>query len=143
MTLVSELDSSRQMSFNTFYLLSTNPILRRRYTQYMTDDNTIFKRERCSRFMFDSEIDRNLFNRTTDPFSRLRHWFMLFLRWVDGLFQFLFLWLSQMFVCLVYLLQIIFICIIFPKCAFGALFIYFVLFFCFDPLWMLICFLIK
>jgi hypothetical protein len=73
MTLVSELDPSRQMSFGTHYLLSMNPILRRRYAQYMTDDNTSFKRERCSRFMLDSQIDKNLFNRTTDPFSRLKH----------------------------------------------------------------------
>jgi hypothetical protein len=73
MTLISELDPSRQMTFNTLHLLSMNPILRRRYTQYMTDDNKVFKREQCGRFMFDNQIDISLFNRTTDPFIRLRH----------------------------------------------------------------------
>jgi hypothetical protein len=73
MTLISELDPSRQMTFNTLHLLLMNPILGRRYGQYMTDDNNIFKREQCSRFMLDSQIDISLFNRTTDPFIRLRH----------------------------------------------------------------------
>lgn len=50
-----------------------NPILRRRYAQYLTDDKNIYKREQCSRFIFDSQIDISLFNRTTDRFFRLRH----------------------------------------------------------------------
>jgi hypothetical protein len=72
MTLISELDPSRQMTFDTLRLLSLNPILHRRYAQYMTDGNNFFKRERCGRFMLDSQIDNTLFNRTTDPFLRLR-----------------------------------------------------------------------
>jgi hypothetical protein len=73
LTLISELDPSRQMAFNTLRLLSLNPVLRRRYAQYMTNDKNIFKRERCSRFMFDSQIDSTLLNRTTDLFLRLKH----------------------------------------------------------------------
>jgi hypothetical protein len=73
LTLISELDPSRHMTFDTLRLLSLNPVLRRRYGQYMTDGNSLFKRERCGRFMFDSQIDSTLFNRTTDPFLRLRH----------------------------------------------------------------------
>lgn len=73
LTLISELNPSRQMTFNTLRLLSLNPILRRRYAQYLTDDNKFFKREQCGRFMFDSQIDNTLFNRRTDPFLRLRH----------------------------------------------------------------------
>jgi hypothetical protein len=73
MTLISELNPSRQMTFNTLFLLSMNPFLRRRYSQYITDDNPIFKREQCSRFTLDSQIDITLFNRTTDPFLRLGH----------------------------------------------------------------------
>ncbi|CAF2237125.1 unnamed protein product [Rotaria magnacalcarata] len=72
MTLVSELDSSRQMTFSTLHLLSMNPILRHRYASYMTDQYPTFKREQCSRFMFDNQIDITLFNRTTDPFLRLK-----------------------------------------------------------------------
>ena len=73
MTLISELYPSRQMAFSTVHLLSMNPILRRRYAQYTTDGVHRFKREQCSRFMFDSQIDITLLNRTTDPFFRLRH----------------------------------------------------------------------
>jgi hypothetical protein len=73
MKLISELYPSRQMAFDTLHLLLMNPILHRRYAQYMTDDNHIFKREQCSRFMLDSQIDISLFNKTTDPFIRLRH----------------------------------------------------------------------
>lgn len=73
LTLVSELDPSRQMSFNTLRLLSLNPILSRRYKSYVTNDkNQFFKRESCGRFMFDSQIDSFLFNRTTNPFLRSR-----------------------------------------------------------------------
>jgi hypothetical protein len=61
------------MVFDTLRLLSLNPILRRRYAQYMTDGNNFFKREQCGRFMFDNQIDKNLFNRTTDSFFRLKH----------------------------------------------------------------------
>ncbi|CAF2764840.1 unnamed protein product [Rotaria sp. Silwood2] len=71
--LISELYPSRQVFFDTLRLLSLNPILRRRYAQYMTNDNNIFKHERCSRFIFDSQIDNALFNQTIDPFLRLRH----------------------------------------------------------------------
>ncbi|CAF0751812.1 unnamed protein product [Rotaria sordida] len=70
--LISELYPSRQMFFNTLRLLSLNPILRRRYAQYMTNGNNFFKRERCSRFIFDRQIDNALLNRTIDPFLRLR-----------------------------------------------------------------------
>lgn len=73
MNLVSELYSSRQITFSTLHLLSMNPVLHHRYAQYMKDGNPLFKREQCSRFMFDSQIDINLFNRTTNPFTRLRH----------------------------------------------------------------------
>ncbi|CAF1223089.1 unnamed protein product [Adineta steineri] len=73
LTLVSELNPSRQMVFNTLRLLSLNPILHRRYGQYMNDGNTLFKREQCGRFMFDSEIESSLLDQTTDPFLRLRH----------------------------------------------------------------------
>ncbi len=73
MTLVSELDPSRQMTFNTLNLLSMNPILHRRYAQYMTNDNHIFKPEQCGRFVLDSQIDTSLFNRTIDLFARTRH----------------------------------------------------------------------
>lgn len=73
LTLVSELDPSRQMVFNTLRLLSLNPVLQRRYAQYMTDGNSLFRPESCGRFMFDSQIDAKLFNRTTDPFLRLKH----------------------------------------------------------------------
>lgn len=73
MTLISELDPSHEMSFNTLHLISMNPILRRRYAQYLTNENTIFKQEQCNRFMFDNQIDSSLLNRTTDPFIRLRH----------------------------------------------------------------------
>ncbi|CAF1066490.1 unnamed protein product [Adineta steineri] len=77
MTLTSELDSSRLMTFNTLHLLSVNPILHRYYGQYMINNNTntnrMFKREECNRFMFDSQIDKNLFNRTIHPFVRVRH----------------------------------------------------------------------
>jgi hypothetical protein len=61
------------MTYNTLNLLSMNPILHRRYAQYMTDDNRIFKPEQCGRFLFDSQIDISLFNRTTDLFARSRH----------------------------------------------------------------------
>jgi hypothetical protein len=63
------------MVFDTVRLLSLNPILRRRYAQYMADGNSYFKREQCGRFMFDNQIDKNLFNRTTttNPFFRLKH----------------------------------------------------------------------
>ncbi len=73
LTLISELDPSRQIAFNTLRLLSLNPILHRRYAQYLTDGNHFFKRERCGRFMFDNQIDNTLLNRTIDPFLRLRY----------------------------------------------------------------------
>jgi len=47
-----------------------NPILRRRYAQYMTDTNAFFRPEQCNRFMLDSQIDSSLLNRTIDPFYR-------------------------------------------------------------------------
>lgn len=72
-TLISELDPSRQMTFSTLHLLSMNPILHRRYSEYMKDGNHIFQPEQCGRFMFDSQIDSSLFNRTTMSFSRFRH----------------------------------------------------------------------
>ncbi|CAF4857391.1 unnamed protein product [Rotaria sp. Silwood1] len=71
--LISELYPSHQMFFDTLRLLSLNPILRRRYAQYMNNGNNFFKRERCSRFIFDSQIDNTLLNGTIDPFLRLRH----------------------------------------------------------------------
>ena len=70
--LISELDPSRQMVYDTLRLLTLNPVLHRRYAHYMVDGKRLFKREQCGRFMFDSQIDRRLFNRTTDPFVRLR-----------------------------------------------------------------------
>ncbi|UJR10668.1 hypothetical protein I4U23_014863 [Adineta vaga] len=73
MTLVSELDPSRQMTFNTLHLLSTNPILQRRYAHFMTNENGLFKKEQCNRFMLDNQIDRSLFNRAKNHFSRLKH----------------------------------------------------------------------
>ncbi|CAF4042624.1 unnamed protein product [Rotaria sp. Silwood2] len=73
MTLISELDSSRKMTFSTLHLLLMNPILRHRYEQYMTDANQIFQQEQCSRFILDSQIDITLFNRTTNSFFRLKH----------------------------------------------------------------------
>jgi hypothetical protein len=73
MTLVSELYPSRQMTYNTLHLLLMNPVLSRRYAQYMTDDNPIFQPEQCGRFMLDSQIDISLLNRTTDLFARSRH----------------------------------------------------------------------
>jgi hypothetical protein len=74
MTLTSELYSSRQMTFNTLHLISTNRVLRHRYAQYIiANRNILFKREQCNRFIFDSQIDLSLFNRTLDPFFRLRH----------------------------------------------------------------------
>ncbi|UJR35159.1 hypothetical protein I4U23_027928 [Adineta vaga] len=71
--LISELDPSRQMVYSTLRLLSLNPVLHRRYAHYMTNGNNLFKREQCGRFMFDSQIDERLFNRTRDPFFRLKH----------------------------------------------------------------------
>ncbi|CAF1245288.1 unnamed protein product [Adineta ricciae] len=70
--LISELDPSRQMVYDTLRLLTLNPVLHRRYAHYMVDGKRLFKREQCGRFMFDSQIDKRLFNRTTDPFVRLR-----------------------------------------------------------------------
>lgn len=68
MQLVSELEPTRQITFNTLYLLTMNPILRRRYAQYMTDTNAFFRPEQCNRFILDSQIDSSLLNRTIDPF---------------------------------------------------------------------------
>ncbi|CAF0945987.1 unnamed protein product [Adineta ricciae] len=72
-TLVSELDPTRQMTFSTLHLLSTNPILHRRYAQYMTNEHSLFRKEQCNRFMLDNQIDISVFNRTKDRFSRLKH----------------------------------------------------------------------
>ena len=55
MTLLSELDPSRAMSFDTKYLLSMNPRLRRRYGQSILKNAAP---ERCQRFLFDSDIER-------------------------------------------------------------------------------------
>lgn len=71
--LVSELYPLREVHFNTLRLLSLNPILRHRYSQYMTYGNKFFKNERCNRFMFDNQIESKLLNKTIDPFLRVKH----------------------------------------------------------------------
>ena len=63
MTLVSELDPSRQMSYNTLHLLLMNPILSRSYAPYLTNANQLFQTEQCNRFMLDNQIDDSLVDR--------------------------------------------------------------------------------
>ena len=70
--LVSELYPEQQMTFNTLRLLSMNTILRRRYIESRDNITPLFKKELCSRFMFDSQIDKNILTRITDPFLPLR-----------------------------------------------------------------------
>lgn len=66
MTLVSELDPSRQMNFNTLHLLTMNPILSRSYAPYLkTKNKQIFQAEQCARFMLDNQIEESLIQTTT------------------------------------------------------------------------------
>lgn len=54
--LISELDPSRKVTFDTYFLLSMNPYLRRRYSSLMTSTvNAPAKKELCQRFIFDSD----------------------------------------------------------------------------------------
>ena len=73
--LISEIDPSRRLSFNTLRLLALNPNLSRRYAQYLHHGKKYFQREQCDRFMFDSQIDKSLLSRTTsiNSFHRLKH----------------------------------------------------------------------
>ena len=66
MTLVSELNPSRQMSFNTLHLLSMNPILSRSYVPYLKKNNQIVQVEQCARFMLDNQIEDSLIDRMTN-----------------------------------------------------------------------------
>lgn len=57
MNLISELDSSRPIAFDLMFLLSMN----RRLTQSLIDfKQTLPRHQRCSRFFFDSHINRAL-----------------------------------------------------------------------------------
>ena len=49
MNLISELDPSRQVTFDTMYLLAMNPHLRHYYRS---------RKEYCQQFIFDSDINR-------------------------------------------------------------------------------------
>ena len=73
LNLISELDPSRRIAFNTLRLLALNPILHRRYVQYLNNEKKFFRREQCDRFMFDSQIEKSLFYQTRDPFLRSKH----------------------------------------------------------------------
>ena len=64
MNLISELDPSRQMAFNADHLLSLNPRLRHRYAHSRTNEKPAIQSERCTRFLFDSQIDKRLLDRT-------------------------------------------------------------------------------
>lgn len=73
LNLISEVDPSRRVSFNTLRLLTLNPILHRRYAQYLNDERKFFRREQCDRFMFDSQIEKSLFDQRRDSIVRLKH----------------------------------------------------------------------
>lgn len=52
MNLISELDPTRRVTFDTFFLLSMNPNLRRRFSPLFNEPR---RKELCQRFLFDSE----------------------------------------------------------------------------------------
>ncbi|CAF0742855.1 unnamed protein product [Didymodactylos carnosus] len=63
--LISELYPQRKMSFSTLTLLNNNPILKHRYENHQQ----FLKRERCDRFLFDQQVDSNLFQHQQQPLT--------------------------------------------------------------------------
>jgi len=68
LNLISEIDPTRFVTFDTIRLLMLNPNLHRRY--FLSTSTILFPREQCRRFMFDSQIDENLLNRKTNLFKQ-------------------------------------------------------------------------